>query len=540
MVRHSVIALLLIVSFAVLRPTGADVVKVLKCPCSFSVSRQVSALAKDESFDVVVSHFASTQGTSPLVEKSTYETHSFLNLKVSDAIRTESGHHVFEKMTIKDKGIFRIKIRHHSARAVEENPSYGFDLHVSARQVVCPVVLEPDPPLMPISRIASQENLPEMVRSNGTGDPRIVGGLLISPTLLSYLVGIRLVSGSRCSGSLLSGRWIITAAHCRVSPGAEIVVSTRSVFSSTVTRVRRAFSHPMFDTAPGNEALFFDIAVAELEDDITNCPTCATAPQFMSINFNTFFPRPFAFMRVAGFGVTSEDGSVPEPDPGQLRQVDVPAVRTDTCRSIYTVISSENQQTCAGYLEDGDCDSCFGDSGGPLVQYAGTTPVLMGIVSFGTGCARVGFPGVYTNPAGHREWLESTPAVFTANTARIDQIRTRCPRGYYLPFVEGSTSECTPCRSNSFSRGGVARECLRCPSNQRRDTRRGDRCSCRARVGFGLVRGRTFCRRCRAGTASAFGVNGCVRCPAGSFAPDEGMGECIPCPGAQRGATTCN
>ena len=40
-------------------------------------------------------------------------------------------------------------------------------------------------------------------------------------------------------------------------------------------------------------------------------------------------------------------------------------------------------------------DSCQGDSGGPLVRPS-VTSTQVGIVSYGLGCARARFPGVYT------------------------------------------------------------------------------------------------------------------------------------------------
>jgi len=63
------------------------------------------------------------------------------------------------------------------------------------------------------------------------------------------------------------------------------------------------------------------------------------------------------------------------------------------------------RNTARRYAE-GEIDSCQGDSGGPLFGYApGGGYSLVGIVSFGNGCAQAGFPGVYTRVASYRGWI---------------------------------------------------------------------------------------------------------------------------------------
>ncbi|XP_054709106.1 trypsin-1-like [Uloborus diversus] len=106
---------------------------------------------------------------------------------------------------------------------------------------------------------------------------------------------------------------------------------------------------------------------------------------------------------VTGWGTTSQGGSLSE----TLRAVDVPIMTDDECRKAYEDMI-EDSMICAGY-EEGGKDSCQGDSGGPFVQRSESgVSTLIGIVSWGKGCAQPNNPGVYTETAHFMDWIVRT------------------------------------------------------------------------------------------------------------------------------------
>jgi len=62
-------------------------------------------------------------------------------------------------------------------------------------------------------------------------------------------------------------------------------------------------------------------------------------------------------------------------------------------------------------------DACAGDSGGPHVSGKGASGLLVGVVSWGTGCGLKAYPGVYSLTVHNRCWIESTIGLPTTPAA---------------------------------------------------------------------------------------------------------------------------
>jgi secreted trypsin-like serine protease len=116
--------------------------------------------------------------------------------------------------------------------------------------------------------------------------------------------------------------------------------------------------------------------------------------------------RPYVAVGVSGWGVTSEGGVVVD----KLRFVDfLPIVDNETCDRSYKTVGDSigDGMICAGF-RGGGYDACQGDSGGPLTVKSANSGVtyLIGIVSWGYGCARHLYYGVYTRVPAYFQWIE--------------------------------------------------------------------------------------------------------------------------------------
>ena len=107
----------------------------------------------------------------------------------------------------------------------------------------------------------------------------------------------------------------------------------------------------------------------------------------------------------SGWGTLSSGSSAL---PNILQKVDVPLVNTADCNSAAAYGGDiTDRMVCAG-LQAGGKDSCQGDSGGPLfASEADGSFKLVGVVSWGEGCARPNKYGVYSKVNIMVDWIAS-------------------------------------------------------------------------------------------------------------------------------------
>ncbi|XP_033061937.1 transmembrane protease serine 5 isoform X6 [Trachypithecus francoisi] len=161
--------------------------------------------------------------------------------------------------------------------------------------------------------------------------------------------------------------------------------------------VERIIPHPLY-SAQNHD---YDVALLRLRTPLNFSDTvgavCLPAKE-------QHFPKGSQCW-VSGWGHT--DSSHPY-SSDMLQDTVVPLLSTQLCNSscVYSGALTP-RMLCAGYL-DGRADACQGDSGGPLVCPDGDTWRLVGVVSWGLGCAEPNHPGVYAKVAEFLDWIHDT------------------------------------------------------------------------------------------------------------------------------------
>ncbi|XP_060656722.1 trypsin eta [Drosophila nasuta] len=232
-------------------------------------------------------------------------------------------------------------------------------------------------------------------------ESRIIGGEVTSTYYVPYQVSLRRRTSSSsayahtCGGCLISDRAILTAAHCVYNRLAEnfLIVAGTEVRSGmdggVVARAEKLLPHEQYNASITDN----DIALIFVSPPFP----VGTHQKIATIQVAKERPVAGAVATVSGWGTTTEGGLASM----QLQQVQVSLVDNAECQAPYTWRPITDGMLCAA-VPGGGKDACQGDSGGPLV----VDNQLLGIVSWGEGCARPDYPGVYAAVPHYQSWID--------------------------------------------------------------------------------------------------------------------------------------
>jgi trypsin len=236
--------------------------------------------------------------------------------------------------------------------------------------------------------------------------PRIVGGYEVNPafkypTMVSLFFNDRYSDRHYCGGTLYNGNTIITAAHCIDGAGGVEGQWTAKIHRHDLKKsdaeedgktfnVVKIVLHPQYNaTSSVNDIAIWKIDASEGKR--TN----------VEIDDGTIGKETDTLLTAIGWGHTYFGGS----GSNKLLEVRVPIFDIDNCAANHGNTIDKEKQICAGYPEGGK-DTCQSDSGGPLFKYENGKQILVGITSFGRGCANPNTPSVYTRASNYVQWIK--------------------------------------------------------------------------------------------------------------------------------------
>jgi len=238
---------------------------------------------------------------------------------------------------------------------------------------------------------------------------RITNGQYAAPMQFPYQAGLEMnigTQGAFCGGTVISNRWILTAAHCLdVADSVTVVLGATKIRDRNEPGQQRIFVGKSGIVVHENwnpETLSNDIAMIKLPVAITfnQYIQPAALPKMGSDGRYATYEGDIAY--ASGWGKDSDKAtSIAE----NLNYIEAPIMKQSTCNTYYLGVITPNQ-ICIS--TKGGKSTCNGDSGGPLVYKQGSTNTLIGATSFGLalGC-EVGYPGVFTRVSAFLPWIEN-------------------------------------------------------------------------------------------------------------------------------------
>jgi len=244
-------------------------------------------------------------------------------------------------------------------------------------------------------------------------DTRIVNGEEADPHEFPWIASLMGKDGWwYCGSTIINEEWILTAAHCvedeeaskvfvRVGDHDNADDSDTKFDKKQTLEVKKIIIHAGYDTDSGNN----DVALLKLKKKIDFKSFKGTvAPVCIPEEMKTYNGE---IVTVAGWGHQEENANY---QTEKLRKTDVKVISATSCRTDFKYKKDwiTSRMLCTFSPDSKDVtDACQGDSGGPLVFHNKDRDKyeLIGVVSWGIGCARKEYPGVFAKLSKLWPWV---------------------------------------------------------------------------------------------------------------------------------------
>lgn len=320
------------------------------------------------------------------------------------------------------------------------------------------------------SRILEQDELhpiPKRLREQGFenmltpgASTRIINGAEVQNERYPYAVSLQYALEHFCGGALIAPDIVLTAGHCNGSYSLSgiiynVVIARHNLgrfWEGQSIKIKDEVRHPDYDEDTVNNDFNVVLLSKPVVGDVpylkvNNDGTIPSGP----VNPNNPNAQGDA-LTVVGWGDTDPRDSV-STSSNVLLETTVHALENDQCEKAEGMALSQwgmvwtdlqggitENMVCA-WAED--TDACQGDSGGPLIKKGnnpdGSEDSLVGIVSWGLGCADEVFPGVYSRVSAQYEWIRTTVCDLSINPPDY----FKCP-GVQSGAIPVSTSPIQP------------------------------------------------------------------------------------------------
>jgi len=240
-------------------------------------------------------------------------------------------------------------------------------------------------------------------------DNYIVGGQTARQHQFPFIVSLRNLQNFHfCGATIISDRWILSAAHCTQNQNAlaqnivAVLGAQHRANDGQPIRIDAVINHPQYN----GRWLLNDICVLRTAQVIQFIQGRIHPVGLPNRSFNI---GPNARCWIAGWGLTGYPNVNNNNVPPFLQFKEARTISLGECRQRLAPVRLEplvHANKLCTLTADG-LGTCRGDSGGPLVDDNG---ICVGIVSWGIPCG-TRHPDVYTHVFSHLDFIVGTTGV---------------------------------------------------------------------------------------------------------------------------------